>query len=70
LNEGQSAAFKPAGQWNRLHISLKDKAFTPMVNGKDFRTQALLTVLEEGPFILRPEGEMDFANLLVRPLKE
>jgi hypothetical protein len=66
-----SENLKPVGQWNRLHITLKGKAVAFAVNGKasgigDTQLGGLPT---KGVFALRPEGEMDFANLFVRDWK-
>jgi hypothetical protein len=66
-----SEHLKPAGQWNRLHVTLRGKAVAFTVNGKatgigETQSGGLPT---KGALTLRPEGEMDFANLFVRELK-
>jgi hypothetical protein len=66
-----SANLKPAGQWNRLHVTLRGKAVAFTVNGKTAgigETQ-FGGLPKKGAFALRLEGEMDFANLFVRELK-
>jgi hypothetical protein len=66
---GEGNAFKPAGQWNRLHVSLKDGKFRVKINNGSFVEMPVRGVPAEGAFTLRPEGVMDFANLFVRELK-
>jgi hypothetical protein len=62
---------KPAGQWNRLHVTLKGKAVTFTVNGKatGIGETQWDGVPAKGAFAFRPQGETDFANLFVRELK-
>ncbi len=62
------SALKPAGQWNRLRVSLKDNAIRVAINGKDAAEATVADVSSRGTFALRPEGEMDFMNLFVREL--
>jgi hypothetical protein len=64
-SSGESKALLPAGQWNRLRITSSGEI---AINGKK-------EVVIEGPnqsakvaFTLRPEGEMEFANMFVRPV--
>jgi hypothetical protein len=66
-----SEELKPGGQWNRLRVTLKGKEMTLTINGKAISiTKATFgDVPAQGAFVLRPEGEMDFANLFVRELK-
>jgi len=62
---GKIAGLKPAGQWNRLRVTTKGEfAF----NGGEL---SQLKALGSGKsaLSLRPEGEMEFANLFVRVLK-
>jgi hypothetical protein len=63
---------KPAGQWNRLHATLTGKSLKVTVNGAN-ALEGDVTLdpppPSKGWFALRPGGEMDFANLFVRPLK-
>jgi hypothetical protein len=66
-----SEHIKPAGLWNRLHVTLRGKAVAFTVNGKatgigETQFGGLPT---KGAFSLHPEGEMDFTNLFVRELK-
>jgi hypothetical protein len=60
---------KPAGEWNRLQVAVKGKALTVTVNGKVVENHATSEPEPRSRFTLRPEGEMDFANLFVRELK-
>jgi hypothetical protein len=67
--KGETRAFKDlndTGKWNRLRVTLKGKLLKVTINGKD---AGEMSTLAEGAFALRPEGEMDFANLFVRELK-
>jgi hypothetical protein len=58
-----------AGQWNRLTLKLKGKSFEARINGKLAESQPSVDLPTKGTFALRPEAEMDFANLFVRELK-
>src|SRR5262245_3263814 len=62
---------KPAGQWNRLHATLKGKEVSLAVNHKalSLARAELKQLPASGAFRLLPEGEMDFANLFVREVK-
>ena len=62
---------KPAGQWNRLRVSLEENGFFRFTLNGAFLSEGRLPVAppKKGAFVLRPEGEMDFANLFVRELK-
>jgi hypothetical protein len=64
---------KPVGQWNRLRVLFRprgDQVSLAFVNGKQVGNW-FFTKIEKinSAFALRPEGEMDFANLYVRQLK-
>jgi len=65
-------ALKPAGQWNRLHATLKGKTLGLTINGKAY-TESLPRINEakaaRGVFGLRAPGPIDYANLFVRELK-
>jgi hypothetical protein len=70
------APLSPVGQWNRLRGSIEQGGVQLTLNGKKLeigegkRAEGGPPALPpKGPFILRPEGEMDFANLFVRELK-
>jgi hypothetical protein len=66
----KSGDLKPAGQWNRLRVNFFGGAFTVTLNdgkGMEFNKVALPSKAALG---LRPEGEMDFANLFVREVKK
>ena len=66
----EKAPLKPAGQWNRLRGSLEENgAFDLTLNGEFLMKGRPPAVAKKGAFVLRPEGEMDFANLFVRELK-
>jgi hypothetical protein len=60
---------KPAGQWNRLQAAVKGKSLTVTVNGKVVENHATTEPEPRSRFTLRPDGEMDFANLFVREVK-
>src|SRR5262249_55630162 len=69
--EGKSLAkFKPEGQWNRLVAVLKGKSIKVTVNGESAGELAIPDLAPQGPLALKSDGEMDFANLFVRELKE
>jgi hypothetical protein len=63
---GDSAALKPPGQWNRLRITSNGEL---AINGKTELAIKGADLQGKIAFMLRPEGEMEFANLFVRPLK-
>jgi hypothetical protein len=67
--EGTLTALKPAGQWNRLQVTLTEGKLQVTVNGTPVGTLNKTVSPPRGAFALRPEGEMDFANLFVRELK-
>jgi hypothetical protein len=52
-----------------LDVTVKDKVVTATVNGQPLYRAELRGVSPTGALSLRPEGEMDFANLFVRELK-
>ncbi len=66
-----SENLKPAGQWNRLQLTLKGKEVTLTINRKpvSIAKAEFKELPPKGAFRLLPEGEMDFANLFVRELK-
>lgn len=66
-----SEQVKPAGQWNRLDVTLKGKELTFTINHKavSIAKATFGQAPPKGTFRLQPEGEMDFANLFVRELK-
>jgi hypothetical protein len=61
--------FKPAGQWNRLQAAVKGTTLTVTVNGKEVVNLNTTEPEPKSTFGLRPEGEMEFANLFVREMK-
>ena len=67
-----SAVLKPPGQWNRLHLTLAKPThnWVLAVNGKPVAELNKIGYPTYGAFTLRPEGEMDFANIFVRPLDQ
>ena len=65
----QLQGFKPAGQWNRLQVTVKGSSFTIIVNGKAVENYLKTEPDPKSRFGLRSDGEMDFANLFVRELK-
>jgi Domain of Unknown Function (DUF1080) len=65
-SSGAVEGWKPAGQWNRLRASLRGPV---EINGKVVVPVHAAGALAKGTLTLRPEGEMDFANLFVRELK-
>jgi hypothetical protein len=60
---------KTAGQWNRLRAAVKGKSLTVTVNGTVVENHATTEPEPRSRFTLRPNGEMDFANLFVREVK-
>jgi hypothetical protein len=63
------ATVNPVGQWNRLQVGVEGMVLRVTVNGKAVKTLSKGEWPPKGAFGLRPGGEMDFANLFVRPLK-
>jgi hypothetical protein len=61
---------KPAGQWNRLRVTLQGDKLRLSVNGKGPVETTLGRVTARGALVLRPGGEMEFGNLYVRELKQ
>jgi hypothetical protein len=63
-------ALKPNGQWNRLHATIRNNMLTAKCNGAVHGSVEtnLANPPTTGAFELRPQGEMDFANLFVRQL--
>jgi hypothetical protein len=57
---------KPAGEWNRLQVSVKGKNLEIAVNGKGVAKDTLKFAPGTGPFRIWPADEMDFANLFVK----
>jgi hypothetical protein len=66
-----SENLKPAGQWNRLHLTVQGHEVTFTINDKPVSLANVKNadLPAKGAFRLLPEGEMDFANLFVRELK-
>jgi hypothetical protein len=67
---------KPAGQWNRLRLTLKDTnkrqnlGLAVTLNGRTTDCgSGLARPSDKDPFVLRADGAMDFANLFGRELK-
>jgi hypothetical protein len=67
-NKRAMTALKPVGQWNRLQITT-GAMFKVTVNGTVVKELSTEVSPRKGAFTLRPEEEMDFANLFVRELK-
>jgi hypothetical protein len=65
MKGGDETTLKPIGQWNRLRASLKGKKLDVMVNGKSLVKSFEVDGAAKGALALRPEGEMDLANLFV-----
>jgi hypothetical protein len=61
---------KPAGQWNRLHATLKGKRLAVRINGKAAIGFAISAAEAKGRFGLAPAGAMSFGNLFVKELKK
>src|SRR5206468_9848917 len=64
-----NTVLKPAGQWNRLQVTNAGATFQLTVNGTVAKELNMAGSPRQGTFALRPDGEMDFANLFVRELK-
>jgi hypothetical protein len=64
-----SAILKPPGQWNRLQVTDTGTRFKVTVNGTEVRELSAAMSPRSGAFAVRPEAEIDFANLFVRELK-
>jgi hypothetical protein len=63
------AALKTVGQWNRLQVKDTGTTFRVTVNGTEVRELSTAVSPRKGAFAVKPEGQMDFANLFVRELK-
>ncbi len=61
---------KPAGQWNRLSITSGKSGIRLRANDGRILLLEHLTLPAKGRSGLCPEGEMDFANLFVRPMEK
>jgi hypothetical protein len=59
---------KPAGQWNRLRVTMKGKSYMWELNGKNAGGTDV-GIPAKDTLTLHPASEMDFANLFVRELK-
>jgi hypothetical protein len=69
LAGNQLEGMKPNGQWNRLRIVKRGERLEVHLNdGTPFRAE-LKSLRGKKAFAVRPQGEMDFANLFVRELK-
>jgi len=66
---GRLKELKPAGKWNRLRVKPEANIAEVKVNDEFNVGLRLPQSLTKGEFGIRPEGEMDFANLFVRELK-
>jgi hypothetical protein len=63
-------ALKPAGQWNRLQVTLAGAKSGVTVNGRVVgELSNKVSAPATGALALRPGGAMDFANLFVREVK-
>jgi hypothetical protein len=65
-SRGTIRALKPAGQWNRLRLTGKGVV---TINGKTVLGVELSEPPRKGTLSLSADGEVDVANLFVRPLK-
>jgi hypothetical protein len=65
-SRGTVHGLKPAGQWNRLRLTSKGVV---TLNGKTVLGVEMSAPPRKGTLSLSPDGEIDFANLFVRPLK-
>jgi Domain of Unknown Function (DUF1080) len=64
---GKGDKLKPAGDWNRLRVTLKGAVAFNGTSVVDIDSSA---APKKATLALRPEGEMDFANLFVREIKD
>ena len=71
FGSNQGAGLKPAQEWNRLHVTLKDSTLHLTVNGKGIPAPARISPAPsaKGALVLQPQGTMDFENLFIRELK-
>jgi hypothetical protein len=69
-SKGAHTDLKAAGQWNRLQITDAGAIVRVTVNGTEVKELSTAVSPRKGAFALRPNGEMDFANLFVRELKQ
>jgi hypothetical protein len=64
------ASLKPAGEWNRVQLTIQGTTLVISMNGsKPEQFDTNLPASAKRSFALRPGGEMDFANLFARELK-
>jgi hypothetical protein len=68
VSGGRVENLKPLGEWNRLRATLHGDELDVSINGKHARKVSGKPA-PKGFFTLRPEGEMEFANLFVREVK-
>jgi hypothetical protein len=59
---------KPAGEWNRLHATVRGKTLKVTISGKPATELDITSLATQGTFGVYSEGEMDFRNLFVRDL--
>jgi hypothetical protein len=60
---------KPAGEWNRLHVTVQGKSLKVTINEKPAAELEITGLAPRGTFGVYSQGEMDFRNLFVRDLK-
>jgi hypothetical protein len=65
-SRGTVRGLKPAGQWNRLRLTRNG---TVTLNGQTVLGVEMAAPPAKGALSLSPDGEIDLANLFVRPLK-
>jgi hypothetical protein len=66
IDQADFKALLHADKWNRLSALQKDRTLIVTLNGKQVMK---VWKAPEGVLVLRPEGEMDFANPFVREVK-
>jgi 3-keto-disaccharide hydrolase len=71
LQGGKPAASNGPGKWDRFHATITGNLIEHSINGKSLLGwQTIAPTAKAGAFVLKPEGEMDFANIFVRELKK
>ena len=58
------------GKWHRLFVTLKGANAEVLLSGPETAGVQFAIAPGKGRFSIKPMGEMDFANLFVRPLKK
>jgi len=59
-------SLKPAGEWNRLRVSVNGARLEATINGKDRIDVPIAGAAAVGTFVLKPVGETEFRSVFAR----